>query len=143
MWECPRWDAIRQAEASRHGRDAPALAHALGSLTKPSLLRPKCPLRAQAALAAQSAPPAWEFRPIPTYGDRVTAWADGAACDVGSEGLASAAWAVHFGIGAVAQAGAVTGAQTAQRAELFAAVMAVSLAKGPLTIVTDSQWRMV
>ena len=141
LWYCPQWDAVRQAEASKWGLDAVTLGRGVGPLTRHALLRPPCPLRAVAAAQVSHAPLPVVRGLLALAGPRAeAAWTDGAACDAGSCGLGRAAWAVHFGAGGRALAGPVPGSQTAQRAELFAAAVAASLARGPLLIVTDSQY---
>ena len=70
----------------------------------------------------------------------VTAWTDGAGSHPASCRIARAAWAVHFGPGQRSLSGSVPGPQSAQRAELFAAVMAASVSAGPLLVVTDPQY---
>ena len=69
-----------------------------------------------------------------------TAWTDGAGSEAGSCGLARVAWAAWFGEVGGQQAGPVPGAQSAQRAELYAAVMVASVARAGLVVVTDSQY---
>ena len=73
-------------------------------------------------------------------GARVTAWTDGAGAEAGSCGLARVAWAFHMGRDGRSQAGPVPGAQSVQRAELYAVVMAAVVAPGGLLVVTDSQY---
>ena len=49
-------------------------------------------------------------------------------------------WAVFRGADGPVMSGLVLGAQTVQRAELFAVVVVAGAARGPLRIVTDSQY---
>ena len=65
---------------------------------------------------------------------------DGAASRAGVPGLARAAWAAHFGCCGPGLSGPVPWAQTAQRAELYAAIQALARRTEPLTIVTDSMF---
>ena len=68
-----------------------------------------------------------------------TAWTDGVASRAGIPCLARAAWASHFGHGDREAFGPAPGQQTAQRAELYAAIQASAARKGP-SIVTDSRY---
>ena len=142
LWRCPRWAAIRQAQAARFGFDLDALVRTLGPLTLHALLRPPCPFRAAAALPEVGLRlPA--LAPLALAADEEeweTAWIDGAGSEAASCGLARVAWAYHFGEGGRAQAGQVPGAQSVQRAELYAAVMAATAARCRLLVVTDSQY---
>ena len=68
-------------------------------------------------------------------------WADGSAvADQASDGFARVSWAVSRGADGPVMSGLVLGAQTVLRAELFAVVVAAGAARGPLRIVTDSQY---
>ena len=140
LWHCPRWASVRQAAAARFGLGPVALVATQGPLTLHALLRPPCPHRC--AAGRQPFP-----GPLPPEGPLAsaaacweTAWTDGAGTAPASCGLARATWAVHFGAGGRASAGPVPGAQSVQRAELFAAVQAVAFARGPVCVVTDSQY---
>ena len=140
MWHCPRWDRVRAEAAARHGLDLQGLCARLDPLTSHALLRPPCPCR-------RAARPRSELEALPPQaplasaaGAPETAWSDGSGCAAASCGLARASWAVHFGHGDRASAGPVPGAQSVQRAELYAAVQAVALARGPVLVVTDSQY---
>ena len=69
------------------------------------------------------------------------AWTDGGAWYAGHIGLATASWAVYWGPGDTRNSsGLVEGEQTAQRGELRAALQAALQRRGPLIIVTDSQF---
>ena len=96
------------------------------------------PSGSEATCRAGFPPPRW---PVGLgRGPPETAWTDGAGHAAASCGLSRATWAVHFGGCDRASAGPVPGAQSVQRAELYAAVQAVALAHGPVRVVTDSQY---
>ena len=63
-----------------------------------------------------------------------------AGADQASDGFARVSWAVFRGADRPVMSGLVLGAQTVPRAELFAVVVAAGAARGPLRIVTDSQY---
>ena len=143
LWRCPRWDGIRQRAAVGSGLDPVLLVDTLSPLTAHSLLRNPCAHRLGAAeLARGGGHPLPPPRPLlgPPAGPRVTAWTDGSGSRPASCGLTRAAWGVHFSSAAEALSGPVPGAQTVQRAELFAAVIATTAVPGPLLIVTDSRY---
>ena len=94
LWSCPRWDAIRQAQAASHGFGLDALLRTVGPLTLHALLRPPCPYRAAAALPVDRAqPPSLPPTAMAAEGWEV-AWTDGAGSEAGSCGLARVTWAV-------------------------------------------------
>ena len=139
MWSCPRWHSTRVRAAAAFSQDCELLITRLGPLTLHSLLRPPCPA-AQAASRLLAAVP-WTLPPLgPQAVGREEAWTDGAASRAGMPGLARAAWAFHFGIGDRETSGPVPGQQTAERAELYAAIQAAAARRGPLLIITDSRY---
>ncbi len=133
FWQCPCWAAARAlalgaavGEAEDFGRRLPAVA-VTGLVPVPPVL---------AALRRDAESP----RPWPT---RVTGtaecWTDGACASPHDPWLARAAWAAVFADGTVLS-GPVSGAQTAQRAELTAVVAVVMACDAVAEIVTDSQY---
>ena len=109
-------------------------------MTLHALLRPPCPHRAAAALPCGWAP-VQELPPAAMAEEGWdTAWTDGAGTEAGSCGLARVAWAFHMGRDGRSQAGPVPGAQSVQRAERCAVVMAAVVAPRGLLVVTDSQY---
>ena len=142
LWQCPRWDRIRQQVAGRHGLDARQLGEAISPLTAHSLLRPPCQHRQAAAVELQvSLAGVAVLRPRARVGGGlVTAWTDGAGSRAASCGLTRAAWGAHFSDGSGPLWGGVPGPQSVQRAELYAVVVAASVIPGPLLVVTDSQY---
>ena len=77
LWQCPRWDHVRQWAAAATGLDYADVARAAGPLTRHSLLRPPCEFRAAAAALA---PPLGRLPvleiPGGEEGPRVNAWTD-------------------------------------------------------------------
>ena len=102
------------------------------------------PLRARAAALM----PSLMTLPLPPLGAPLAVagdawqvvWADDSAgADQATDGFARVSWPVFRGADGPVTSGQGF-AQTVQRAELFAAVVAAGAARGPLRIVTDSQY---
>ena len=141
LWRCPRWNAVRQRAAAGAGFDCDLLVRDLCPLTAHSLLRSPCAHRTAAGLVCGPGAPLPPPHPLrASASDTVTiAWTDGAGSRPASCGLTRAAWGVRFSPGPGPLRGPVPGAQSVQRAELFAAAVAASAIPGPLVLVTDSQ----
>ena len=72
---------------------------------------------------------------------RAIAWTDGGGLHPGDAALATASWAVDFGVGDPRNGcGLVRGRPTSQRGEVEAAFEALNRHRGPLCIVTDSRY---
>ena len=104
-------------------------------------------VRLEALAVTARAPLVLPPLPAPEHPDprpqRLQAWTDGSCLRQGDPLLARAAWGLRLerpGAGPVDCSGAVDGVQTAQRAEVTAAVHAVIEAGRPVEVVTDSRY---
>lgn len=149
LWRCPRWEPQRLAALRACDGAAPdveALRRRLPpGVARTGLLPQEARLAALAAAArcaeAPQPPPA---APPPEGLPRRRAWTDGACLHPTDPLVARAGWGLLLegasGAAGREHSGAVSGLQTAQRAELTAAVEAARLAGGAVEIVTDSRY---
>ena len=147
FWECPRWSEPRNSALAAGGFTATALRARLPAGVANSGVLPQ-DVRLAALAAAASAPLPTPALPAPALppgaqAGRCRAWTDGACVHPADPLLARAGWGLRLerpGAPLAEHRGPVDGAQTAQRAELTAALSAVSLAGSPVEIITDSQY---
>ena len=150
LWQCPRWESHRHAALAAMPECPFSPATLRQRLARGVALTGTLPLDARLGAMAEAArhletlprlPPA--VGPIPGQARR-RAWTDGACVHPTDPLLARAGWGLLLdateGVAAAAHQGAVDGFQTAQRAELLAALMVVSLAVGPVEVITDSRF---
>eukprot|EP00959_Pyramimonas_sp_CCMP1952_P224484 4693944-Pyramimonas_sp.AAC.1 len=145
FWVCPAWGADRAAalatarisQAALRARLPPGVANTGVLATDVRLAA----LAEEATRALPLAPLPAAQMPVPPQSRR-RAWTDG-ACERPQDPLmARAAWGLRLEgpRGTSDHSGPVDAAQTAQRAELTAAVQAVSLAGAPVEVITDSRY---
>jgi ribonuclease HI len=147
FWRCPRWDVVRAAAlgAPVDSRAERATIDAGVATTGVLAAQPELIVLAEAASA--------EPMDLPAEGEvpwqhcealRRKVWSDGSCLNPLDPLLARAAWGIRVqGIGEavpVDLAGPVNGAQTAQRAEVAAALAAARAVNAPIELVSDSRW---
>jgi ribonuclease HI len=147
-WMCPAWEARRRAALA----DAPPEAqapldpddlrrHLSAGVLRTGVMPVHLGLAALASAAAcadAGLPPQAALRPEAA---RATVWTDGACLHPADPLLARAAWGLRAaGLEQCNWAGPVNGAQTAQRAEVTAALAASRLLGGPVDLVSDSRF---
>ena len=150
FWDCPCWSPARRAALAAGGFSAAALLARLPPGVANSGVLPLDPqLAAEAAMASVPlpAPPMPDPAAVlPDQPQRCRAWTDGACEHPTDPLLARAGWGFQLerpaahGATRTEHCGPVDGLQTAQRAELTAALRAVSEAGQPVEVITDSKF---
>ena len=146
LWACPRWQAMRHAAFATSGFTPAAARACLPAETARTAV---LPLDTRLQALAHDAQRAHQLPQLPDPAapelpqGRVRAWTDGSCLRPADPLLARAGWGLRLeGLpgGRLEIHGPVDGRQTAQRAELWAAVHACSQARAPLDVVTDSRF---
>ena len=148
LWRCPAWEGVRRAALATAPRSEPlpldvlALRQMLPEGVALSGILPMPPLLGALAEAAGSEdpllPPQAALLPD---SPRRTVWSDGACLYPDDPLLARAAWGLRCeGVDNPNFAGPVDGQQTAQRAEVTAALAAARVVGGPIDLASDSQY---
>ena len=147
-WTCPAWDARRWAALADARPEAQAQLdpddlrrHLPAGILRTGVMPVHLGLAALASAAAcvdAGLPPQAELQPAAAC---ATVWTDGACLRPTDPLLARAAWGLRAaGLEQCNWAGPVSGAQTAQRAEVTAALAASRLLGGPADVVSDSKY---
>ena len=143
FWRCPAWNSARtQAMQALGASDAlrATLDHGVATTGV---------LAAQPELIVLADAASWEDPQLPAEQSAVEAarrkvWSDGSCVHPQDPLLARAAWGLRIDAAAEAPAvdlaGPVDGVQTAQRAEVTAALAAVRAVSQPVELVTDSRY---
>jgi ribonuclease HI len=142
FWGCPAWDAVR-ADAVRGGSSTRDVREVAASVPDGTALTGVLPVPLRLAALAEAAaasclpsPPASSVCTTP-----VTVWTDGACLHPADPYLARAGWGLRLDSEEpLNMGGPVSGAQTAQRAEVTAALAACLVTTDLVDLVTDSDY---
>lgn len=142
-WRCPAWEGIRAAAAGVFGAAPAQLRRQVpDGLALTGIVPLRADLVALAQEAAMEDPQLPVVLPVGRHG-RQTVYSDGACTHPTDPLLSRAAWGVHVAVAGGASrslGGPVDGKQTAQRAEVTAAVAAVGAVDSDIDLVSDSRY---
>jgi ribonuclease HI/endonuclease/exonuclease/phosphatase family metal-dependent hydrolase len=153
FWRCPAWEGARTAALGGPGASMALRGRLDAAVARTGVLaaQPELVALAEAASVAPMHMPvtAEELIDAALPGDsgqvaRRKIWSDGSCVHPLDPLMARAAWGLHVqGVGGAQPldlAGPVDRAQTAQRAELAAALAATRAVRQPIELISDSQW---
>ena len=142
-WLCPAWEAARTEATGAPGAAAMLRSQVPGGVALTGVAPTRADLLALAEAAAADDPQL----PVPQLlrpGDRQVVYSDGACLHPADPLLARAAWGIHVAVAGAGPArtlgGMVDGQQTAQRAEVTAALAAVGAVGKDIELVSDSRY---
>jgi ribonuclease HI len=143
FWRCPAWDGARTRALGAPGASMTLRAALDDGVARTGVLAAQPELIALADAASQADPQLPMEQPR-VEGPRRTVWSDGSCIHPLDPLMARAAWGIRVegneGAAATDMAGPVDGAQTAQRAEVTAALAAVRAVPQPIELVSDNRW---
>jgi ribonuclease HI len=147
FWRCPRWEGVRTAALGAPDTSRAVRAAVSSEVARTGVMaaQPELIVLAEAARAEpMHLPPEGELAGRSTGAQRCKVWSDGSCMHPLDPLMSRAAWGIRVqgygGTEPVDYAGPVNGAQTAQRAEVAAALAAACAVNRPIELVTDSRW---
>jgi ribonuclease HI len=142
-WRCPAWAAARAEALGSYGAATQLRRQLTAGLALTGIAPTSAELQALAQQAAGDDPQLPGIQQQVRDGPRQTVYSDGACVHPSDPLLARAAWGVHVvAVGGRRRAlgGPVGGQQTAQRAEVTAALAAVGVVDCGVDLVSDSRY---
>jgi ribonuclease HI len=148
FWRCPAWECARTAALGAPGVSMALRASLEAGVATTGVMaaQPELIVLAEAASSESMHFPvvAGELAPGDGQAARRKVWSDGSCVHPLDPLLARAAWGLHIQGNGVMQssdlAGPVGGAQTAQRAEVAAALAAIRAVNERVELISDSRW---
>ena len=143
FWRCPAWENARTQAMQAPGASAALRATLEDGVARTGVLAAQPALVAMAEAAGRE-DPGLPVEQLAVEAPRTKVWSDGSCVHPLDPILARAAWGLRVdgarGAPAADLAGPVDGVQTAQRAEVTAALAAVRAVSQPIELVTDSRY---